>query len=80
MGAGSKLDPTRIQITDISLTTEDSLSRLYSLTAQLNRLSGDYSLASSSLEAHKKILLKTADQPLRKLTLKELVRVSIKVY
>ena len=27
MGAGSKLDPTRIQITDISLTTEDSLSR-----------------------------------------------------
>lgn len=27
MGAGSKLDPTRIQISDISCTTEDSLSR-----------------------------------------------------
>lgn len=27
MGAGSKLDPTRIQISDISCTAEDSLSR-----------------------------------------------------
>lgn len=27
MGAGSKLDPSRIQISDISCTTEDSLSR-----------------------------------------------------
>lgn len=27
MGAGSKLDPTRVQIADISLTTEDPLSR-----------------------------------------------------